>query len=893
MPIADSTLILEGQQDFSGGMDSSLSPTLIGNNSVATAVNLTFRGGRPSSRPGFRQVGLQSGINGGLDRFSEGYYQGGVFYEERRANFNSCIICVVNGQVIRINLGTLVTDRLSPVLPASSMIPGTVYTIASLGTTTFTSHGAPSNTVGVSFTATSVGTGTGTVYSLNQDFLDPDSDCFLVQAEKYVIIQDGKNTPLIFDGDALYVSGVGLSGTTGALSQVHSIGPGTIMAYGQGRLFVTNTSKTEITAGDLVYGGSTVQIPVVSALGQVTGGLSTHTDVTLGGGATQSGNDILVGTQIYFSVGDYVTLTGVSAATQTAQNINGTWKVQSVSGGATPVITIAAGISNSSSGNPATGGFVTKANAGRESDLLRFSETTYLDEGGALQVPAFMGKITGMVFMPIQDTGTGQGDLLVFCERGTASIAVSAPRSEWKNTEGFQRVVLQDVGSTGHRCIATTNGDIFFRSFDGLRSYRNARAELNDYGQVPISAEMNSVLKFDSKDLLKFTSAIIFDNRLLFTASPTVNYQGLSTYSQRQPVTFSKIVALDFTTLSTIGAKRAASYDGMWGGLNVLELFSGLVGGKPRAYAICYDYVNGRVNIMWELTENAIFDYPQGVGAQRIKSILETRSFSFGSPSEQKRMIRADFWLSDITGQVDVNVYWRPDQYPCWRPWHNFTRCALTDNCINSGVTVTPYADGTTQLCFSSVSPTSFYYRLGKDGTYTEPILFTYSENGQEQADTLKAALIAVGFPITFCARSGNFPNYCFIISIAPLPFWENYTNVVFDLWENMGLWQAPYSPGNFAGEGLDLKLIPTKLTASSSCDSAFIIKNLQPQYRPQIRMPTPPEDSDPIISRPYIYGNEFQLRLEFLGHFELNRILMLGQRILEQYQGTDTLEVL
>lgn len=892
MPIADNTLILEGQQDFSAGMDSSLSPTLIGNNAVATAVNLTFRGGRPSSRPGFRQVGLQSGINEGLDKFSEGYYQGGVFYEERRRNYNSSIICVINGQVIRINLGTLVTDRLSPVLPASSMIPGTVYTIASLGTTTFTSHGASSNTVGISFTATSVGTGTGTVYSLNENFLDPSADCYLIQAEKYVVIQDGNNTPLIYDGDSLYVSGVGLSGTAGALSEVHTVGPSTIMAYGQGRLFVTNTERTEITAGDLVYGGSTVQLPITQAVGQ-GGGSGTHTHVYIGGGASQSGNDILVGTQVYYSVGDYVTINGLSASSTNSPGINGTWKIEGVAGGATPYISISATIANTSATDPATGGYVTKANAGAESDLLRFSETTYLDEGGALQVPAFMGKITGMVFMPIQDTGTGQGDLLVFCERGTASIAVSAPRSEWKNTEGFQRVVLQDIGATGHRCIATTNGDIFFRSFDGLRSYRNARAELNDYGQVPISAEMNSVLKFDSKDLLKYTSAIIFDNRLLFTASPTVNYQGLSTYSQRQPASFSKIVALDFTTLSTIGAKRAASYDGVWGGLNVLELFSGLVGGRPRAYAICYDYVNGRVNLMWEITENAIFDYPVGVGAQRIKSILETRSFSFGTSSEQKRMIRADFWLSDLTGQVDVNVFWRPDQYPCWRPWHSFTRCALTDNCITSGAIVTPYGDGTTQLCFSSASPNSFYYRLGKDGVYTEPLLFTFSEDGVEQAISLQAALVAAGFPVLFCARSGIFPNYCFIISLNPLPTWENYTNPVFDLWENMGLWQAPYSPGSTPTEGLDLKLIPTKLSSSGSCDSAFIAKNLQPQYRPQIRMPTPPEDSDPIVSRPYIYGNDFQLRLEFLGHFELNRILMLGQRILEQYQGTDTLEVL
>jgi hypothetical protein len=56
--------------------------------------------------------------------------------------------------------------------------------------------------------------------------------------------------------------------------------------------------------------------------------------------------------------------------------------------------------------------------------------------------------------------------------------------------------------------------------------------------------------------------------------------------------------------------------------------------------------------------------------------------------------------------------------------------------------------------------------------------------------------------------------------------------------------------------------------------------------------MPTPPEDSDPIVGRPYYFGNDFQLRIEWTGHCRLTRILVLGQRQLEQYQGTDYVEV-
>ena len=72
MAIADSTLLLEGQRDFSGGMDSSKAPNMISDNAVSRAVNVTFRGGTPITRPGFRQLILANAdveANCGLDSF--------------------------------------------------------------------------------------------------------------------------------------------------------------------------------------------------------------------------------------------------------------------------------------------------------------------------------------------------------------------------------------------------------------------------------------------------------------------------------------------------------------------------------------------------------------------------------------------------------------------------------------------------------------------------------------------------------------------------------------------------------------------------------------------------------------------------------------------------------
>jgi hypothetical protein len=862
MPIADSTLILEGQQDFSGGMNSSLSPTLIPENSVATAVNLTFRGGRPRSRPGFKQVNLQGGTPNGLNIFTSRLYQGSSFYAERRENYNPSIIGVFGGYVIQINLQDYQTNVLYPTIPATSasLVTGSTYVIDSIGTTDFTLIGASSNTVGLSFVKNSTAaTGTGTVH-IEQPSFSPFEKCYFVQAEKYLVIQNGENPPVIWDGDTLYLSGNAPAGTPGAVSQLHTLGLGTIMAYGQGRLFIADTSRTQITAGDLVYGGSTNQVTITS--GTHSGGKYRITTATNHG----------------FVSNDIVTISGHS----TEFGINGTWTITFHS---------ATEFDINFSNNTATGkgGFVTKANVGSESDLLRFTETTYLSEGGTLQIPSFMGKITGMIFMPIQDTSTGQGDLLVFCEHGTATFSVATPRDQWKSTQGFQRVLFQSIGATSHSSLVTTNGDVFFRAFDGLRSYRNARAELSTYGQVPMSAEMNSVLQYDTKPLLGEVSSIVFDNRLLFTASPKIDYSGISAINAApQPTTFSKIVALDFTTLSTVGGKRAASYDGMWAGLDVLQLLTGIVSGKPTAWALSYDYVNSRVNVLWEITENGIFDVPLGVESQKINSILETRSFSFGTLAEQKRMIRADFWLSDVQDRVNVKVYWRPDQYPCWREWHTFSRCGEVQNCITSGVTIF-CENGATIIQFSADSPSSFFYRLSSGGKTTTPLQYSFNDTPISHATEMRNALVAAGFAAAVVIRSGVFPNYKFSIFSTPFPFWEAYTSTNWNTFQSN--WETPNINSGLPCQ--DFVFTPVHSGGESTCLSNFTLKNLRPQYRPQIRMPTPPEDTDPIISRPYIYGNDFQLRLEFSGHFELNRILMLGQRILEQYQGTDTLEVL
>lgn len=59
-------------------------------------------------------------------------------------------------------LTVTLTFAAAAAFAATALVAGRGYTITTLGTTNFTLHGASSNTIGTSFVATAVGTGTGT-----------------------------------------------------------------------------------------------------------------------------------------------------------------------------------------------------------------------------------------------------------------------------------------------------------------------------------------------------------------------------------------------------------------------------------------------------------------------------------------------------------------------------------------------------------------------------------------------------------------------------------------------------------------------------------------------------------------------------------------------------------
>lgn len=626
--ISDPERLVDG---FRGmlGMDGGKDASQIEAKSASYAVNCTFRGGGgPRTRPGFREIPYTYWRNPTstsdslyyLDLADQGstsrtrfqsfirsgrFFQGSLVYNDPRQGNPTQIILVVDGWIMSLN---------------------------------FAEHSC---------------------FILNQSQRLADNlKCYLCQAERFLIIQDGVSHPLIFDGYS-----VRRADSFG----IPCLPTGKQMAYGHGRLFVAVNDGAEIVAGDIIYGGSTESLEIVES--------SVDFPTTL----TTSENH-------GFQAGDLVTISGHSSIPR----IDGTYYIS-----ATPAsnkLTIPAAVAS-----VGLGGFVYKFNGGSDEDLLLANETTYLAEGGSFSLPGEMGRVKTLQFIPVQDDTTGQGDLIAFCERGAASYQVSLSRLDWKNTRGFQRVMFLDIGSVAESAVAI-NGDLFFRSLEGngIRTYRSARAEFDSYGQTPLSAEIDPILNQDTEWMLQDVTFLYFDDRLLMTCHPkgVVVAQGNATLEEEEarkpiPVVFSGIAALDFRSVSANSGKSAAAYDGVWEGLNVLSLVGGKIDGTHRAFAFC---LNNGFHEFWEISANDEFDsYDSGAaaGLRPIVASITTKQFNFDSQWSLKKLIRGDVWFDDLGGgpsqEFYAKVWYRPDNYPSWVNWDDFSKCFVTEQAIAAG----------------------------------------------------------------------------------------------------------------------------------------------------------------------------------------------------------------
>ena len=148
-----------------------------------------------------------------------------------------------------------------------------------------------------------------------------------------------------------------------------------------------------------------------------------------------------------------------------------------------------------------------------------------------------------------------------------------------------------------------------------------------------------------------------FDSRYLLAAWGKPNYLGNQTV-------YTSILSLDFGPVQRNNRANVVSpaYDGAWTGLNFYQLIRGVFSQKERAFGIVDNF--GALSL-FELRPDRFYDSAFSVTTP-IRSVVETRSYEFEKPYTLKKLSRAEIWISNLQGQVDFKVYFRPDKFPCW-----------------------------------------------------------------------------------------------------------------------------------------------------------------------------------------------------------------------------------
>lgn len=470
---------------------------------------------------------------------------------------------------------------------------------------------------------------------------------WLWQAEKWMIWNDGVSMPVFYDNVDLrtsnYAAAAAVPTTTALPFVVPAVGATVVVQF---------TAIAGLAVGDVVTieGVGLFQVLVLDAIAPFDNTLLSITGAPVG-------FDVPAGTAI-----SWTTFTGTELppGRMGVYGMGRNW-MSLVDG----KHFLASDIVGGSSG--------TQAENYRDA-VLNVTENAFLHGGGYFTVPGSIGDIKAMRFIPTLDAALGQGPLAVLTPTTVFSCNAPVDRLTWQDMQNpILTQSLITMGGLSQNATICANGDLLFRSRDGVRSLILARRDFNVWGNVPQSLEVDPVLRMDSPDLLEFSSAVVFDNRYLITSKPVLDGD--------HGVYWKGLIALNFDPLSSLRGKLASVYDGLWTGLNVFQVITGEFDNVQRCFAFTWNTIEHKIELYEILTdEQANYDN----GTEPITWMLHSPVLDFGQKDPRKReLLRlndGEIHVDQLYGQVSFQVYYKPDQWPCWVPWHSWVECAQEPN---------------------------------------------------------------------------------------------------------------------------------------------------------------------------------------------------------------------
>jgi hypothetical protein len=558
------------------------------------------------------------------------------------------------------------------------------------------------------------------VYDLNDPHV---RQCWMVQAENYVVVQDGLDRPIFYNGissrRSVTATFVGMLEESFAIPRVGQTVTLTFSApFTDAVGTVINIAPIglypflmQVVALDV--GGETNEVTAVNIDGQSAAGQTVAIGTPVNSTATPSYTGVLTqnllampapGSQVTISVtppytgvvGDQITLTdGTGPLTSYLMTVD-----QIQPGGLGLVVTsvnaplnliINAGypiVSTNSNANelpigkqmayvqgriwmalPSGKAFIAGDQVGDSSgsQALQFRDAVlkWSINTTNFAVPGEAGDINCIVALSAIDTSLGQGPLQILCDNDIFSCSAPDNAAQWATTTS--PIVTESAigfGGCGQDAAVVVNADLILKSNNGnVYSLKLARQDFNQWLTMPISQEMNRVIEQENLDLIQYLPFTEASNRALQGCSPIEN----------SGVIFAQgLMALDYDVTSSLQGKLPPVWDGVWTGLNFMKLVSGQFNGQPRTFALQWNFGTNMPEL-WEILDDGIYDN----GTTPITWSFETGVFFTGDNKyEPKRLEGGEIYVGNLVGKAIIKVWYRPDFDQCWHEWKTIQLCA-------------------------------------------------------------------------------------------------------------------------------------------------------------------------------------------------------------------------
>lgn len=304
--------------------------------------------------------------------------------------------------------------------------------------------------------------------------------------------------------------------------------------------------------------------------------------------------------------------------------------------------------------------------------VINVTENPLVLGGDGFTIPSNDGTtIRGIKHSANIDAALGQGRLFVGTRKAIYALNVPVTRTEWIAATNANQPLITIVqlanGWVNDRSIVTVNGDLFFQSLEpGIRSLLQAMRYFSMWGNIAISANETRILQYNDRALLRYSSGMYYDNRMLQTSLPVRTDQGVVSHA---------LIPMDFTPISSFNKERQPNWEGMYEGLDFFQLATGDFGGRERAFATVRSQIDQSMQL-WEFVAGTKFDNSTLNGESRITWVMEFPAFTWGDENELKQLVGAELWIDRLFGTVQFTMEYRPDGQACWIPWHTWKKCS-------------------------------------------------------------------------------------------------------------------------------------------------------------------------------------------------------------------------